>query len=69
MEPTARILLGEPNKRLSKPAELRFGTHGSMAINLKKGTFYDHENGRGGLLRARAQEPGQLFVFDGWHPE
>jgi hypothetical protein len=48
MEPTARILLGEPNKKLSKPTELRFGTHGSMAVNLKKGTFYDHENSRGG---------------------
>lgn len=48
MEPVARALLGEPNERLSKPDELRFGTHGSVAVDLVKGTFYDHEANQGG---------------------
>jgi hypothetical protein len=46
--PVARRLLGEPNKRLSKRNELRFGTHGSMAVNLVAGTWFDHENNVGG---------------------
>ena len=48
IEPVARALLGEPNERLSKPDELRFGTHGSVAVDLTKGTFYDHESNYGG---------------------
>ena len=48
IEPVARALLGEPNERLSKPDELRFGTHGSVAVDLAKGTFYDHEANEGG---------------------
>jgi len=31
-----------------KGEKLRFGTHGSMAINLGDGTWYDHENEQGG---------------------
>jgi hypothetical protein len=48
MEPVARNLLGEPNKRLSKQDELPYGNRGSLAIDLKKGTFYDHEANEGG---------------------
>lgn len=48
MEPVSRALLGEPNERLSKPDELRFGTHGSVCVDLTKGTFYDHEANQGG---------------------
>jgi Protein of unknown function (DUF3631) len=48
MEATARRLLGEPNTSLSKSTELRFGTHGSMAVDLKNGIFFDHENQVGG---------------------
>jgi Protein of unknown function (DUF3631) len=48
MGQTARALLGEPNADLSKSTELRFGNHGSIAVDLKKGTFYDHENQVGG---------------------
>ncbi len=48
MGPVARELLGEPNESLSSDDELRFGTHGSVAVNLKKGTYYDHEAGEGG---------------------
>ena len=28
--------------------ELRFGSHGSLAVDLRKGTFYDHEAEQGG---------------------
>jgi hypothetical protein len=53
MEPVARKLLGEPNKALSKPGrELRWGTHGSLSVDLVKGTFYDHENTSGGGVLA-----------------
>jgi hypothetical protein len=33
---------------MSKNGELRFGTHGSMAVDLKKGIWFDHEAGKGG---------------------
>jgi hypothetical protein len=53
MEPVARKLLGEPNKALSKPGrELRWGTHGSLSVDLVKGTFYERENTSGGGVLA-----------------
>lgn len=48
MPSVASILLGEPNKNLSNKHELRYGTKGSVAVDLKKGTFYDHESKVGG---------------------
>src|SRR4051794_25900940 len=48
MEPAARALLGKPNTNLSTKDCLRFGSHGSIAVNLEDGTYYDHENGVGG---------------------
>ena len=39
MPSVASILLGEPNKKLSKKDELRYGNKGSLAVDLKKGTF------------------------------
>jgi putative DNA primase/helicase len=61
-EPIARRLLGDPNPHLSTKTELRFGTHGSMAVVIagpKRGTWYDHEAGEGGgvldLVRIRKQ--------------
>ena len=42
-ERVAREVLGEPNRRLSKGRELRWGTNGSMALDLERGFFYDHE--------------------------
>ena len=39
----AKQLLGEP-KSISS-TEIRWGTHGSMVLNLEKGTFYDFEDG------------------------
>ncbi len=44
----ARHLYGEPNKRLSSSNELRFGSNGSLAIDLKNGRWYDHEAECGG---------------------
>ncbi|MDQ3203376.1 MAG: hypothetical protein M3Q94_14645, partial [Pseudomonadota bacterium] len=48
MEPVARHLLGEPNAGLSKANELRFGTHGSLSVDLDKGAWHSHEVGEGG---------------------
>lgn len=48
IEPVARFLLGEPNASVSKPTELRFGTRGSLAVDLDKGVWHDHEEGIGG---------------------
>ncbi|QIO64807.1 AAA family ATPase [Rhizobium leguminosarum] len=60
MEPVARRILGEsigdPNKHLSSRSELRWGKNGSIAVDLGKSTWYDHEDQMGGgvieLLRA-----------------
>jgi putative DNA primase/helicase len=61
MDAVARKLLGDPNADLSSKTVLRFGTHGSVAVDLKAGTFYDHENKRGGgvldLICQRAGVP------------
>jgi hypothetical protein len=51
MERVARALFGEPDRRNSKKGELRFGTHGSLSIDLTRGVFFDHERKEsGGLL-------------------
>ncbi|WP_259695913.1 toprim domain-containing protein [Pseudomonas frederiksbergensis] len=46
--PVARYLLGEPNAAMSKPTEFRFGAHGSLSVDLEKGVWHSHEDGRGG---------------------
>lgn len=52
-------LLGEQNKHLSSQDELRFGNQGSVSVDLKKGTFFDHSEGQGGgVLWAIAQWGG-----------
>src|SRR6516164_2677915 len=49
IEPVAMRLFGDKhNARLSKGAELRFGTHGSVSVNSKTGEWYDHEEDIGG---------------------
>lgn len=53
MGDVATALLGKPNDHLSRPrdGELRFGSHGSMQVNVKDGWFADHECGvHGGVL-------------------
>lgn len=60
IEVVARELLGAPNRHLSTNTELRFGTHGSVSVEIrgdKLGTWYDHEAKVGGgvldLLRIK----------------
>lgn len=51
MGPVARAVLGEPNQQMSTRSQLRFGTNGSVAVDIageKRGTWYDHEGSRGG---------------------
>lgn len=50
MGPVALHLLGEPNTAMSKSTELRFGTRGSLSVDLNKGVWHDHEEGIGGGL-------------------
>jgi hypothetical protein len=54
IERVARRLLGEPNKALSTRQQLRFGSNGSLAVEIagpKRGEWYDHENELGGSVR------------------
>jgi putative DNA primase/helicase len=47
----ARQLLGEPNPHLSSRDTWRYGTHGSLAVEVggeKAGTWFDHEANQGG---------------------
>lgn len=48
MAPVARRLLGEPNRSLSSQHDRRYGTHGSLSVDLRKGRWYDHEACDGG---------------------
>lgn len=62
IKPVARRLLGEPNQQLSTPTQLRFGSHGSVAVDIrgeKAGTWFDHErNTGGGVVDLVARETG-----------
>jgi hypothetical protein len=48
MGAVARKFLGDPNLSLSSAAELRFGQHGSLSVDLEKGVWADHEAKTGG---------------------
>lgn len=62
----ARQLKGDENQRLSSKHELRFGTHGSLSVDLEKGTFYDHsEKWGGGVLAFIERETGR--AVEGGH--
>ena len=62
MPDVARALLGEPNARLSTARELRYGTHGSLAVHVggeHSGTWRDHEaDAGGGVLALVMRETG-----------
>jgi RecA-family ATPase len=59
IEPVARLLLGEPNRTLSSKGELRYGTRGSLSVDLQKGTWFDNEaNQGGGVLDLVTRETG-----------
>lgn len=60
MESVARHILGEPNTMLSSKRELRYGTNGSLSVNLEKGTWYDHENQIGGGVLAFIEQELKL---------
>ena len=48
MEATAHALLGDPNSRNRRGKEWRYGSKGSLSIDLSKGTWFDYEAGEGG---------------------
>jgi hypothetical protein len=48
MGEVALKLFGEPTSKHHGGLEWRYGTCGSLSIDLRKGTFYDHEAGQGG---------------------
>jgi predicted P-loop ATPase len=50
MGPVARELLGDPSEENKAKQELRYGTRGSLCIDLSKGTWFDNEAGEGGGL-------------------
>lgn len=53
-------LLGEPNKALSSKDELRFGSKGSLSVDLKKGTWFEHgADVGGGVLALIERETGR----------
>jgi hypothetical protein len=55
MEPVALRLLSEPNPRLSwPPRDVRFGNHGSMAV--------DYENGRWFVLQPGFETLGWAYL-------
>ena len=59
MEPVARKLFGEPNKAMSNRSELRFGSRGSLSIDLQKGAWFWHGEGKqGGVLDLIAEKQG-----------
>ena len=69
MEDVVARLLGEPNHRLSKPPkDVRYGTHGSLSINLVKGVWHDHEANVGGgvidlVMRERDCSRGDAIAW------
>lgn len=55
----AELLLGERNIALSNSTELRFGTQGSLAVNLEKNVWFSHEEQiGGGVLDLIAKKTG-----------
>lgn len=52
MEPVARLLLGDPNPHLSNAKILRWGSRGSLAVDVEKGVFFNNEAGEGGGVLA-----------------
>jgi 5S rRNA maturation endonuclease (ribonuclease M5) len=51
--PVARRIFGEPNRSISTQNQLRFGSHGSLAVEIggdQRGAWFDHEANEGGGL-------------------
>jgi putative DNA primase/helicase len=73
MEPVARHFLGEPNAALSTKDILRWGTHGSMAVDRVKDVFFDNEQKTGGgvieftMRQQLSQRPEAIaFLKENW---
>ena len=63
--PLARYFWGDPNEQLSKPTELRFGSHGSKSVDLEKNLFFDHEADEGGgVIKLVQHGTGSGNFFD-----
>ena len=62
IEQVARHYWGEPNPRLSKGTELRFGNNGSKSVDIRKGVWTDFESGESGGVVAlvKANEPASI---------
>ena len=62
IEQVARHYWGEPNPRLSKGTELRWGNHGSKSICTRKGVWTDFETGQSGgvISLVQANEPASI---------
>lgn len=56
MEALARECIGQPNASLSHGHRLRFGSKGSIVVDLDRGVYTDFENNRGGGPLALIQE-------------
>jgi 5S rRNA maturation endonuclease (ribonuclease M5) len=68
MKPVATRLLGEPNRRHSKPPkDVRWGNNGSLSVNFETGQFFDHEVGIGGgvvdLVRHKMGRPWRSYCL------
>lgn len=60
MRDVAIRLLGDPNPHMTTRDELRYGSHGSLSIDLKAGTWFDHsEKKGGGVLGLIQRETGR----------
>ncbi len=69
IEHVAHRLLGEPNKALTTNSQLRFGTHGSIAVEIagdKRGTWYDHEHQIGGGVIELINYKAGLSEYEAW---
>ena len=52
-------LLGEPNRKLSNECKWRYGSNGSLEVDLQKNCFYDFEEEKGGgVLELICREKG-----------
>jgi hypothetical protein len=73
VEQIAIKLLGEPNRPLSSKHELRFGSHGSLSVDLRKAAFFDHEADKGGgildLIRREGHEAKEWLKDHDFRPE
>ena len=68
IEPVAKHLWGDPNLRLSKGGNLRWGAHGSKSVAVAKGTWFDNETKEGGgvvdlVARELQCSPREAFAW------